>query len=91
MKHPNWRPTSFERPNGTVQLIPDDWTFFDDTGRPLARIYGYLFGPNAVRWFWTVPNAGAGYAPTAAEAREICEAMIPLGASERELCDLDAK
>ncbi len=60
--------------------------FTTTLARPLARIYGYLFGPNAGCWFWTVLNAGAGYAPTAAKAREICEAMIPLGARERELC-----
>ncbi len=84
MKHPNWRPTSFERPNGTAQLVADDWTFLDDAGRPLARIYGYLFDPNRGR-FWTVLNAGAGYAATAAEAREISEAMIPIRPCERGL------
>ncbi len=93
MRNPNWWPTSFERPSGTVQIVPDDWTLYDNTGRPVARIYGYLFGPNAGRWFWTVLNAGAGYAATAAEAREICEAMIPPGAHAPELCadEVDAE
>ncbi len=84
MRHPNWRPTSFERPNGSAHVAPDDWTLYDDAGRPLARIYRYLYGPNAGRWLWIVLNApkhtpfnaGTGYAATGLEALEICEDRV---------------
>jgi hypothetical protein len=94
----NWRRTSFKGPDGTTNVAPDDWTLCDDVGRPLARIYHHLFGPNVGRWFWTVLvapdgtpfNAGMGDAATEAEAREICEAMVT--SRERRPCcdDLDA-
>ncbi len=94
MTQRKWGPTSFKRPDGTADVASDDWTLSDDAGRPLARIYRYLYGANAGRWFWTVLiapdgtpfNAGSGFATMEAEARKICEAMIPPGAQERGPC-----
>jgi hypothetical protein len=84
----NWRRTSFKRLDGSIDVAPDDWTLFDDNGRPLARIYHYSFGPNAGRWSGFIlvarrmarlPTAGAGIAETGTGAREICERVLPLG------------
>jgi hypothetical protein len=94
MTRRNCRRTSFKRPDGRVDVASNDWTLSDDAGRALAHIYRYLYGSNAGRWFWTVLiapdgtpfNAGAGFAATEAEAREICEAIIPPGAQERGSC-----
>jgi hypothetical protein len=96
----NRRRTSFKRPDGAAGAAKDDWTLSDDAGRALARICRYLYGANAGRWFWTVLiapdgtpfNAGSGFAATEAEARKICEAMIPPGAQERgSCCDEDGE
>jgi hypothetical protein len=89
----NWRRTSFKRLDGSIDVAPDDWTLFDDNGRPLARIYHYSFGPNAGRWAWFilvasdgVPfNSGTGVADTGREAREMCERILPPGTAERPL------
>jgi hypothetical protein len=81
----DWRPTSFRRPDGTVETAQDDWTLFDLAGRPVARVYRFAFGPNAGRWAWFVLitvngtpfNGGTGTAGTCWEAREECEARVP--------------
>ncbi len=79
----NWRRTSFKRPDGRADVATDDWTLSDDAGRPLARIYRYLYGTNAGRWLiapdGTPFNAGSGFTAMEAKAREICEALIPRG------------
>jgi hypothetical protein len=87
----NWHRTSFRRLDETVETAPDDWTLFDDNGRPIARIYHYSFGPNAGRWAWFILVApdgapfkgGTGVAETGTEAREICERLLPPGTAER--------
>ncbi len=78
MRNPNWLPTSFKHPDGTSHVAPDDWTLYDDAGQPLARIYRYLYGPNAGRWLWIVlsDRPGTGYAVTCSEALEMCEGMV---------------
>jgi hypothetical protein len=94
MTRRNWRRTSFKRPDRTAGVARNDWTLSDDASRALARIYRYLYGANAGAWFWMVLiapdgtpfNAGSGFAATEAEAREICEAMIPPGVQERGSC-----
>lgn len=87
MRKPNWRPTSFKRPDGTVKVVPDDLTLCDAAGRVLARTYHCVFGPNAGLWLWTVLIAAegapqnaltasaTGCAATGAQAREMCEQM----------------
>lgn len=57
MTNRNWRPTSFRRLYGSVEFALDDWTLLDEVGRPLARIYRYLYGPNAGCWKWFVQVA----------------------------------
>jgi hypothetical protein len=87
----NWRRTSFRRLDGSIEFAPDDWTLLDEEGRPLARIYRYLYGPNAGCWSWFVQvapdgtpfNGGTGTALTRKEAREACEARIPVDLRER--------
>ncbi len=84
-------PDSFRQLDGSIELAADDWCLIDDAGRPLARIYRYLYGPNAGRWSWFVLaapdgapfNGGTGTAATGREAREACEARIPPGTQER--------
>ncbi|WP_363351757.1 hypothetical protein [Methylocystis echinoides] len=91
MTNRNWRRTSFRRLDGSVEFAPDDWTLLDDDGKPLARIYRYLYGSNAGCWSWFVHiapdgtpfNGGAGTAPTGKQAREACEARVPVGMRER--------
>ncbi len=91
MTNRNWRRTSFRRLDGSVDSAPDDWTLLDGEGRPLARIYRYLYGPKAGCWSWFVQvapdgtpfNGGTGTAPTGKEAREACEARVPVGLRER--------
>ncbi len=85
-----WRRTSFRRLDGSIEFAPDDWRLVDGAGRPLARIYRYLYDPNAGRWSWFVLvspdgapfNGGTGTAATGREAREACEALIPPGTQE---------
>ena len=87
----NWRRTSFRRLDGSIDFAPDDWSLLDDAGRSVARIYRYLYGPHAGRWSWFVLvapdgapyNGGTGTATTGREAREACEARIPIGLRER--------
>ncbi|MEK4034538.1 hypothetical protein WOC76_11140 [Methylocystis sp. IM3] len=87
----NWRRTSFRLLGGTVETAPDDWTLCDEDGRPLARIHHYLYGPQAGAWSWFVQvapdgtpfNGGTGVAVTGREAREACEALVPIGTQER--------
>jgi hypothetical protein len=82
-----WRRTSFRRLDGSVDIAPDDWTLEDAAGQPLARIYRYLYGPQAGRWAWFVQvdregrpyNGGTGVAATGTEARQACEALVPEG------------
>ncbi len=50
----NWRRTSFRRLDGSIEVAADDWTLCDDAVRPLARIYRYLYGPQAGAWSWFV-------------------------------------
>jgi hypothetical protein len=91
MTNRNWRRTSFKRLDGSIDFVPDDWCLPDEEGRPLARIYRYLYGPQAVRWSWfvlvapdgTPANGGTGTAATGKEAREACEVLIPAGTRER--------
>lgn len=86
----DWRRTSFARLDGFIEVAPDDWTLFDDNGRPLARTYHYRFGPNAGRWAWSllvgqerVPaSGGTGLAETGHEACEACERRLPIGVQE---------
>jgi hypothetical protein len=93
----NWRRTYFKRLDGSVDFAPDDWTLLDDSGRPLARIYHYSFGPNAGRWAWFVQvapdgapfNGGTGVAETGTEAREICERLLPPGTAERPFARME--
>ncbi len=81
----NWRRTAFRRLDGSMEFAADDWTLYDASGNPLARIYRYLYGPIAGRWSWFVMvapdgtpfNGGTGTAATGREAREACEALIP--------------
>jgi hypothetical protein len=89
----DWRPTSFRRLNGASEIAPNDWTLFDGAGKPVARIYRYAFGPNAGRWSWfvlvapdgTPCNGGTGSAATASEARDACQARIPIKLFERRV------
>ncbi len=91
MNKRNWRRTSFRRLGGAIETAQDNWTLVDDVGRPLARIYLYLYGPNAGRWSWfvlvgpngTPYNGGTGTAATGREAREECEARVPIGKREK--------
>ncbi len=50
MSKRNWRPTPFHRLDGAIEIAPDDWSLCDESGRPLARIYHYLYGPQAGAW-----------------------------------------
>jgi hypothetical protein len=87
----NWRSTSFKRLDGSIEVVPDDWSLLDEDGRPLARIYRYLYGPQAGRWSWfvlvapdgTPRNGATGTAATGKEAREAVEKLIPPGTRER--------
>jgi hypothetical protein len=87
----DWRRTSFRRLNGSIETAHDDWTLFDVTGRPVARIYRYAFGPNAGLWSWLLmvaPDGTAGSGRTgmeasAREARAACEARVPATPVER--------
>jgi hypothetical protein len=94
----NGRCTALKRRDGSVEFSPDDRTLLDGKGRALARIYRYLYGPNAGRWSWFVlvgpdgipSNGGTGTAVTGGEAREACEALVPLRMRERRpLPDID--
>ena len=56
---PCWSPIinrncrTFRRLDGSVELAPDIGPYLIG-GRPLARIYPYLYGPNAGCWSWFV-------------------------------------
>jgi hypothetical protein len=81
----NCRRTALKRLDGSVEFAPEDWTLLDGQGRAHARIYRYLYGPQAGRWSWFVLiapdgtpfNGGTGTAGTGKEAREACEALVP--------------
>jgi hypothetical protein len=80
-----WRGTAFEDGSGSVEVALDDWTLLDSSGKPLARLYKVMGGPQDGRWYWTVlfrldgsvGNGGTGFVLTGREAREACEARIP--------------
>jgi hypothetical protein len=84
MTRNNWRRTAFESTSGDVEIVPDDWTLFDPSGVPLARLYKVMGGPQDGRWYWTVlvmpdgsvGNGGTGFTPTGRETREACEARF---------------
>jgi len=79
-----WRPTLSLQLNGLIDVTLDDWTLEDSAGRPLARIYRFLDGPNAGRWAWFIEvdlqglpfDGDTGTAATGTEARDACEALV---------------
>jgi len=78
MTRNSWRRTAFPSSGGDVEIAPDDWTLFDSSGEPLARLYKVMGGPQDGRWSdGSVGNGGTGFTATGREAREACEARIP--------------
>ena len=85
MPDTKWRRTSFEDTAGNVEIAPDDWTLFDPSGKPVARLYKMAAGPKNGQWYWTVlvrpdgsqGSGGTGFASTGREARQACEARMP--------------
>jgi hypothetical protein len=50
MTRNSWRRTAFASSGGDVEIAPDDWTLFDSSGEPLARLYKVMGGPQDGRW-----------------------------------------
>ena len=59
MTRNSWRRTAFASSGGDVEIAPDDWTLFDSSGEPLARLYKVMGGPQDGRRLWTASKRAA--------------------------------
>jgi len=93
MTRNSWRRTAFASSGGDVEIAPDDWTLFDSSGEPLARLYKVMGGPQDGRWSdgkacKVMDSEQAGRTATwsmgeAAHSRNVPAAMVSLKGKER--------